>query len=68
MKEGNYIVFLKKGGVVKSVKNFVDPKHNGKMTTTLNAPGFNTATRKLLFRQSTQKNAQSNHKLNKEWK
>jgi hypothetical protein len=30
MKEGNYIVFLKEGGVVKTVQNVVDPTHSGK--------------------------------------
>ena len=46
MKERNYIVFLKEGGVIKTVQNFADPAHSGKMTTILNATGFEYSNKK----------------------
>jgi hypothetical protein len=39
--------------------------HNGKMTTILNAPGFEYSQKEKTF-VSTQKNTQSNHTLNKQ--
>jgi hypothetical protein len=46
MKEGKYIVFLKEGGVVKTVKKIVDPTHNGKMSAIFKATGFEYSTDK----------------------